>query len=292
VRNIDKWIFGGQVGRALIDLPDPDSEWGMDSLRSILAGIEAGEVKAFYAHLAEGRSDNELSRDEFGKLVELDAVTPATVVIHGTALTREQLAELRDAGTKLVWSPQSNLRLYGETTRAADALELGLPVGLGADWLPSGSTSLLAEIKVARRCLAEQGHEPTPKALVDMVTRDAAKIAGLEDKLGQLKGGRAADLVVFERRREDPWENIVEASPSWVDLVMIDGDLAYGRADWMTDLVAESDQGRLEALIAWGKPVLLDTSYTAEEADQGQPPLAQLRADLIAEYPPVGPIFA
>jgi hypothetical protein len=38
--------------------------------------------------------------------------------------------------------------------------------------------------------------------------------------------------------------------------------------------------------------VLLDTSYTAEEADQEQPPLAQLRADLIAEYPPVGPIFA
>jgi 5-methylthioadenosine/S-adenosylhomocysteine deaminase len=292
VRNVDKWIFGGQVGRALIDLPDPDSEWGMDSLRSILAGIEGGEVKAFYAHLGEGRSDNELSRGEFGKLVELDALTPATVVIHGTALAREQFAELRDAGAKLVWSPQSNLRLYGETTRAADALELGLPVGLGADWLPSGSTSLLAEIKVARRCLAEQGHEPTPKQLVDMVTRDAAKIAGLEDKLGQLKGGRAADLVVFERHREDPWENVVEANPSWVDLVMIDGDLAYGRADWMTDLVAESDQGRLEALIAWGRPVLLDTSYTAEEADQEQPPLAQLRADLTAEYPPVGPIFA
>ena len=66
VRNVDKWIFGGQVGRALIDLPDPDSEWGMDSLRSILAGIDGGEVKAFYAHLAEGRSDNELSRSEFG----------------------------------------------------------------------------------------------------------------------------------------------------------------------------------------------------------------------------------
>ena len=67
VRNVDKWIFGGQVGRALIDLPDPDSEWGMDSLRSILAGIEAGEVKAFYAHLAEGRSDNELSRERVRK---------------------------------------------------------------------------------------------------------------------------------------------------------------------------------------------------------------------------------
>lgn len=126
VRNVDKWIFGSQVGRALIDLPDPGSEWGMDSLLSILAGIESGAVNAFYVHLAEGRSDNELSRNEFGKLVELKALTPATVVIHGTALVRDELAELNDAGAKLVWSPQSNLRLYGETTRAADALELGL----------------------------------------------------------------------------------------------------------------------------------------------------------------------
>ena len=89
VRNVDKWIFGSQVGRALIDLPTPGSEFGMDSLRSILAGIDAGEVGAFYVHLAEGRSDNELSRNEFAKLVALNALTPATVVIHGTALVKD-----------------------------------------------------------------------------------------------------------------------------------------------------------------------------------------------------------
>ena len=143
---------------------------------------------------------------------------------------------MKDAGAKLVWSPQSNLRLYGETTKAADALELGLPVGLGADWLPSGSTSLLAELKVARRSLQEQGSDPSAKRLVEMVTSDAATIAGLEDKLGSLEEGRPADLVVFERREEDPWENVVEADPSWVELVMIDGDLAYGSEPRMREL--------------------------------------------------------
>ena len=73
--------------------------------------------------------------------------------------------------------------------------------------------------------------------------------------------------------------------------VTIDGDLTSGRADWMAALVAESEQGRLEALIAWGKSVLLDTSHTVEGSEE-EPPLAQLRADLIGEYPPVGPIFA
>jgi 5-methylthioadenosine/S-adenosylhomocysteine deaminase len=293
VRNVDKWIFGSQVGRALIDLPTPGSEFGMDSLRSILAGIDAGEVRAFYVHLAEGRSDNELSRGEFQKLVALNALTPATVVIHGTALTKDELADLNDAGAKLVWSPQSNLRLYGETTRASDALELGLPIGLGADWLPSGSTSLLAEMKIARRSIAEQrGREPTAKQLVDMVTRDAAMIAGLEDKLGRLERERPADLVVFERREEDPWENVVAADPSWVELVMIGGNLVYGRADWLPGLSADADQERLEPLLAWGKPMLLDTSYAASAADEERPRLSELRAALISEYPQVGPILA
>ena len=290
VRNVDKWIFGGQVGRSMIDLPSGD--FGKPQLDSILKGIEDKQVEAFYVHLAEGRSDNKRSQEEFGKLDELNAVTDKTVVIHGTALTKAQLSNLKDAGAKLVWSPQSNLRLYGETTRAGDALELGLLMGLGADWLPSGSTSLLAELKVARRELAKQGAKPTAKKLVDIVTRDAAKIAGLDDKLGVLKEGRPADLVVLERRHENPWENVVEADPSWVELVMIDGDLAYGRDEWLRQLADPARVEGLEPLIAWGKRMLLDTSYQAEPGAQAPPKLAKLRDELINQYPQVGPIFA
>ena len=290
VRNVDKWIFGGQVGRSMIDLPSGSR--GMDSLTSILAGIEAEEVKAFYIHLAEGRSDNERSQREFDRLVELKALTESTVVIHGTALSEGQLGNLADSGAKLVWSPQSNLRLYGETTKAAAALEQGVTVGLGADWLPSGSTSLLAEAKVARRCLSAQGDSAKAKKLVEMMTRDAAKIAGLEDKLGSLSAGRPADLVVFERRHEDPWESVVEAEPAWVEFVMIDGDLSYGRADWISALADSPADARLEPLLAWGKPMLLDTSYLVNPDGGEVPTLDELRADLIREYPQVGPIFA
>ena len=54
----------------MIDLPSGSR--GRPELESILAGIESGEVKAFYIHLAEGRSDNERSREELDTLVELD----------------------------------------------------------------------------------------------------------------------------------------------------------------------------------------------------------------------------
>jgi hypothetical protein len=129
-------------------------------------------------------------------------------------------------------------------------------VGLGADWLPSGSTSLLAELKVAERTLARQGHPLAPRQLVEMVTSTAAQIAGLGGQLGSLEQGRPADLLVLERRRQDPYESVVAADPSWVQLVMVDGDLACGRADWLGDLVDPADRDRLEPVVAWGTPVI------------------------------------
>ena len=291
VRNVDKWIFGGHIGRSLIDLPTGD--FGKPGLDRILRGIEDGDVRAFYVHLAEGRSDDERSLKEFPKLAdELKALTDKTVVIHGSALTKDQFGDMKDVGAKLVWSPQSNLRLYGETTKAADALELGLLVGLGADWLPSGSTSLLAELKVARQELANQGARPSAKKLVQMVTRDAAEIAGLEHKLGTLAEKRPADLLVLERRATDPWENVVAADPSWVELVMIDGDLAYGSETRMRKLADPDRQDGLELQIAWGKRMLLDTSYQAHPGPEAVPKLSELRAELIEHYKPIGPIFA
>jgi 5-methylthioadenosine/S-adenosylhomocysteine deaminase len=288
VRNVDKLIFGDQVGRSMVDLPSEGR--GKDQLDSIVAD---DSVTAFYIHVAEGQSSNKRSRDELGKLAKMGGVIEKTVVIHGTALSETDLGHLREAKGKLVWSPQSNLRLYGETTNAAAALKLGLAVGLGADWLPSGSTSLLAELKVARRELAHStGRIPSPRLLVDMVTRTAAKIAGLDDKLGTLKAKRPADLVVFERREEDPWQNVVSADPSWVELVMIDGDVAYGHDTLVKQLVGEDRAAGIEPQIAWGKRMLLDTSFQTHPDAQAPPTLTELRAALIGKYPAVGPIFA
>ena len=68
-------------------------------------------MNAVYVHLAEGIDT--ISRDEFRDLVDSNLLTPATVIIHGTALEAADLDEVAAAGASLVWSPQSNLRLYG-----------------------------------------------------------------------------------------------------------------------------------------------------------------------------------
>ena len=47
-----------------------------------------------------------------------------------------------------------------------------------------------------------------------------------------------------------------------------------------------------EEVLAWGKPMLLDTNYAAVPSGQTLPRLAELSAQLIERYPQIGPIFA
>ena len=124
-----------------------------------------------------------------------------------------------------------------------------------------------------------------------MVTATAAEVAGLEDDLGQLKADRPADIAVFERRVEDPWECVASATPAEVSLVLVGGDVAFIREDWLADLGAEEHEEHLQRLWAWGKWMVLDTSY-AVETGEAQPRLDTIRAALIAAAPNIGPIFA
>jgi cytosine/adenosine deaminase-related metal-dependent hydrolase len=46
-------------------------------------------------------------------------------------------------GSAMIWSPLSNLLLYGGTARIDAAQAAGVAIGLGSDWSPSGSKNLL-----------------------------------------------------------------------------------------------------------------------------------------------------
>jgi 5-methylthioadenosine/S-adenosylhomocysteine deaminase len=288
VRNVDLLIFGTQVARSTVDF---DRLMPAD-IDSIHKGIVDGTVKAHYVHLAEGQKANDASVHEFERFAASPLFGAATVVIHGTALGRSHFDQMASAGAKLVWSPQSNMRLYNETTNVKAALDAGLAIGLGADWMPSGSPSLLHELKIVQRCLADQGANLQSPDLVAMVTSGAADIAGLGDKLGRLAPGRPADLVVLRRQRDDAYDNVVDAYPSWVDLVMIGGDIVFGRPDWVSQLSQVADY---ETVTAWGRAMKIDTRFgSPDQPATGDPPrrLEDIRKLLIDRYPAIGPIFA
>lgn len=289
VRNVDLLVFGQQIARSTIDFGRLEP----DRIESIRKGIfDDHTIKAHYVHLAEGQKSNQTSVNEFLDFADSPVFGPATVVIHGTALTRTHFDQIAAVGGKLVWSPQSNLRLYDETTDIKSALAAGVPVGLGADWMPSGSPSLLHELKIAERVLAEQGANLGADDLVHMVTAGAAEIAGLGDQLGTLDVGRPADLIVIQKHHDDPYDNTVAAYPSWVELVMIGGNIIYGRPDWVSQVTPAAGYETVEA---WGRHMLLDTRFGSPDTSPPDGPprrLSEMRAKLIGRYPAVGPIFA
>jgi 5-methylthioadenosine/S-adenosylhomocysteine deaminase len=129
-----------------------------------------------------------------------------------------------------------------------------------------------------------------------MVTVDAAEIAGLDGQIGKLAADRPADVLVLERRAPDPWESVLDSLPSAVELVVLGGDAAYGRAEWMRDLAdlaaGDPDPDGTERAIAWGKTMLLDLRFSVRAQASPPPNLAALRKDLIDRDPRVGPIFA
>ena len=194
----------------------------------------AGELtpaRRYVAHVAEGI--DERARSEFDAFVADGQLGPRTTIVHCTACGPAEFTRMRAAGTALVWSPQSNVELYGQTTDVATALNMGVTVALGPDWTPSGTMSPLAELKCAQAISDEYlGGRLDDRTLVRMATDRAAAAMGVGDLIGQLRPGWFADVLALGGvDRTQPHRAIIAAEATAVRAVFIDGAAWYGDAD-------------------------------------------------------------
>lgn len=200
-----------------------------------IADFNDGDLEAWFIHLSEGV--DQTSRNEFDLLNEKGLLAQPTVVIHGTALTPSQFGEMAAVGSNLVWSPLSNLLLYGNTTDVRAADNAGVQISLAPDWGPSGSKSNLHELKVADLWNTEvMNNHFTNYELAEMVTSNPAEAAKWQDYVGQLKTGMVADMVVIDTFHEDPYRNLIEAIDADIRLTLVQGKALFGDEDIMTSL--------------------------------------------------------
>ena len=283
-RNVESLNFGRQ--RVFSRVPSIAAISAGDQAL-VRGGMSAGLVDAWLVHLAEGvRDADRLPGDAFSSRAEFEALkaknllTDATVVVHGAGLEPADFAEMASApparadgvgdgrGAKLVWSPLSNLLLYGKTAAVYDAIAAGVTVSLGTDWTPSGSPNLLTELKVADRALrdpfilgnrrhivpgltigADQAQGSAERALdqllVEMVTINPARAVRWDDHVGSIEAGKVADLLVIDAIGPpgatggipaSPYRRLIDSTERDVVLVMVGGDARAGSVEVMMSL--------------------------------------------------------
>jgi cytosine/adenosine deaminase-related metal-dependent hydrolase len=206
----------------------------------VCTNFTSGKTDAYVIHVAEGVDATALKEfSTLGTVTTTDGClyAPKTAVVHGTALGDAELSIMGQDGMSLVWSPRSNVFLYGggtDLTRTANvplALSKGINVALAPDWSIGGSQNLLDELRFADQVdNTVWGDKITPKLLTQMVTINAAKALGLEALIGSLEAGKKADVMVIGGDACAPYDALLAATPADVRLVLVGGVALYGDA--------------------------------------------------------------
>jgi cytosine/adenosine deaminase-related metal-dependent hydrolase len=189
---------------------------------------------AFEPHIGEGV--DVVARNEFlcsstSSGGGQDLMQKQSAFLHAAGLEAADYGAMAGAQTKLVWSPRSNIRLYGNTAQVTVAARLGVSIALGSDWVSSGSMNLLRELACA------DGYNKTyldgfftDEALWLMVTERAALVSGTDDVLGTLAVGKWGDIAIFDGSQRADHRAVIGAAAQDVVLVMRAGTPLYGDA--------------------------------------------------------------
>ena len=236
---------------------------------------------ALLIHLAEGAPNSASAAREFPMLKARGLLLPGVSFIHAVALTADDFQQVHDAGVGFIWSPHSNIELYGATADVADAKRLQVTIAIAPDWSPTGSDGMLAELKYAAAWNISQAHPLfDDRALVDTATVNPARLVHLETVLGQLSKGYTADVLVLRRpdrlAGKDDWSTLLHASPKDVQLVIVQGNAVYGDTRLMHQVTGDSE---LETVEVCGTEKSLSFTHHATTA---QPTFRQTQVRLAA----------
>ncbi|HLA70495.1 MAG TPA: amidohydrolase family protein [Steroidobacteraceae bacterium] len=231
VRNVEE-TDEAALPEALARIPDLDNDMTATKFFERLK-----KQSCFLLHLSEGIGAT--ARKHFRALQMPShqwAITNQLTGIHAAGLTATDMKIHGKHGGAMVWSPMSNLLLYGGTADVAAAHAHGVRIGIGSDWSPSGSKNLLGELKVAKLFSQNHGDLFSSRDIIAMATSTAANMLKWNAVLGTLEAGKRADLLVVDGAGGDPFDHLIEARETDIALVLINGVPRFGTAPLFSKL--------------------------------------------------------
>ncbi len=125
-----------------------------------------------------------------------------TIAAHCVHVSDEDIALMAEKKVNVVHNPGSNLKLGNGFAPIQKMIDAGVNVALGTDGSSSNNNlNMFEEMHLAAMIHKAANQEPTCipayKAL-EMATVNGAKALGLEDRVGMIKEGYLADLIMID----------------------------------------------------------------------------------------------
>ncbi len=158
-------------------------------------------------HLHETKDELQIDLGNHGKhpiqrLDGLGLLDNKLTAIHMVHLTDDNIALISERGVHSVHCPESNLKLASGFSPVIKMQKAGINVALGTDGAASNNDlDMFGEIRSAAFIAKVVNEDPTamaaPQAL-ELATINGAKALGLENEIGSLEKGKAADIIAID----------------------------------------------------------------------------------------------
>lgn len=174
---------------------------------------------------AKGQIEALVKENLLGKDVQL---------IHALSASPAEIQMVAKAGSPVSVSPGTELRIGYGFTKISEFLDAGIPVGVSVDTtVLSGDANLFGILKMARNIENAKAHDEfkvSARRALELGTIDGARSLGIDERVGSLKPGKRADVIMIATNHlnmgvfTDPAHMVIESTqPENVDTVIVDG---------------------------------------------------------------------
>jgi 5-methylthioadenosine/S-adenosylhomocysteine deaminase len=177
-----------------------------DRLLREVAEAAADRDLYIHTHSSETEFENEYTEHHFGcsnveYLQDVGMTGERSVFAHGVHVSDRECGLLADSGTAIAHCPSSNLKLASGIADMLRYDRFGVQVSLGADGAPcNNNLDGFVEMRLAA-LIQKPFHGPDAmpaERVVRLATIDGAKALGIDDQVGSIEVGKAADLVAVD----------------------------------------------------------------------------------------------
>ena len=160
-----------------------------------------------HMHVHETRDEIKQSLEQFKvrpieRLKQLGMLTPSLLAVHMTQLQENEIADIAEHGVQVIHCPESNLKLASGFCPVSKLIDAGVNIALGTDGAASNNDlDMGAEMRTAAllaKATSENACALPAMQAIRMATLNGARALGLDQQIGSLLPGKAADIIAVD----------------------------------------------------------------------------------------------